>query len=149
MLLPVLQRNLLKFDWSLNTKVTTPSLKLNCKNVIILIPWPSRWLKPEVPWSLLILRTQITYKYQLLTSSTGQQKGPERGEKRPKDIGTNSQNHDRAHLRFGRDRNNLKLCKILFKNMISLEKITGGAFKLLRMCLRRKNPTRIKNTDKK
>lgn len=32
-------------------------------------------------------------------------------------------NHDRAHLRFMRDRNNLKLCKILFKNMISLEKI--------------------------
>lgn len=60
----------------------------------------------------------------------------------------NSQNHDRAHLRLGRDRNNLKLCKILFKNMISLEKITGGALKLLHMCLRRKNPTRIKNTDK-
>jgi len=50
---------------------------------------------------------------------------------------------------LGRDRNNLKLCKILFKNMISLEKITGAVFKLLHMCLRRKNPTRIKNTDKK
>lgn len=33
--------------------------------------------------------------------------------------------------------------------MISLEKITGAVFKLLHMRLRRKNPTRIKNTDKK
>lgn len=80
---------------------------------------------------------------------TGQQKGPMKGEKRPKDTKANSQNHNRAHLRCGRDRNNLKLCKILFKNMISLEKITGGALKLLHICLRRENPTRIKNTGKK
>lgn len=38
MLLSVLQRNLQKFEGLLNTKIITPSLKLNWENVIILIP---------------------------------------------------------------------------------------------------------------
>lgn len=106
---------------------------------------------PETTSSLKLAHSYDTNNIQVpvMNFFTGQQKGPMKGEKRPKDTKANSQNHNSAHLRCGRDRNNLKLCKILFKNMISLEKITGGALKLLHICLRRENPTRIKNTGKK